>query len=118
MKKLGLISVAMLLFSATSFAKGGEEASVANYNFDIKVSKLSNYLQLTSAQSGEVADICDFFTMQMKDASYSSKKNQKEKVGKAVYSNLKLMKNTLTDDQYRKYVRLLNVTLQNKGIEL
>lgn len=117
MKKLVLVSVAALLFSATGFAKGGEETSVANYNFDIKVSKLSNYLQLTSAQSGEVADICDFFTAQMKEASYS-KKNQKAKVDNAVYGNLKLMKKTLTDEQYKKYVRILNVTLQNKGIEL
>jgi len=37
----------------------------------------------------------------------------------AVYSNLKLMKDTLTPEQYRKYVILLNVTHNNnikKGI--
>lgn len=36
-----------------------------------------------------------------------------------VYSNLKLMKETLTPEQYRKYVILLNVTHNNnirKGI--
>ncbi|MDL2303866.1 hypothetical protein LJC72_00810 [Bacteroides sp. OttesenSCG-928-D19] len=117
MKRLVLVSAAVLLFSATGFAKGGEEASVANYNFDIKVSKLSHYLQLTSAQTSEVADICDFFTEQMKAASYATK-NQKAKIDNAVYGNLKLMKKTLTDEQYKKYVKILNVTLQNKGIEL
>lgn len=31
----------------------------------------------------------------------------------AVYGNLKLMKQVLTPDQYRKYVTLLNVTNNN-----
>ena len=118
MKKLVLVSAVMLLFSATSFAKGGEESAVVNYSFDIKVSKLSNYLQLPPAQAGEVSDICDYFTERMKEASYSSKKSKKEKVDNAVYSNLKLMKKALTDEQYKKYVKVLNVTLKNKGIEL
>ena len=117
MKKIVLVALTALFFSATGFAKGAGEAS-ANYNFDINVSKLSNYLQLSSSQAGTVSDICDYFTTQMKEASYSSKKSQQEKVSNAVYGNLKLMKETLTNEQYKKYVKLLNVTLKNKGIEL
>lgn len=116
MKKIVLVAFAALVFSATGFAKGVGEASV-NYNFDINVSKLSSYLQLNSSQAGTVSDICDYFATQMKEASYS-KKGQQEKVNNAVYGNLKLMKETLTNEQYKKYVKLLNVTLKNKGIEL
>ena len=36
----------------------------------------------------------------------------------AVYGNLKLMKKTLNEKQYADYARVLNVTLQNKGIEV
>ena len=36
----------------------------------------------------------------------------------AVYGNLKLMRKTLSAEQYAKYAALMNITLQNKGIEL
>ena len=48
--------------------------------------------------------------------------NSKKKSGKvatyAVYGNLKLMKRTLNEKQYSDYAKVLNVTLQNKGIEV
>jgi hypothetical protein len=34
------------------------------------------------------------------------------------YGNLKLMRKTLSAEQYAKYAALMNITLQNKGIEL
>ena len=39
-----------------------------------------------------------------------------ERLQKAVYGNLKLMKEALTADQYRKYVILLNVTNNNNRL--
>jgi len=35
-----------------------------------------------------------------------------------VYGNLKLMKQTLTPKQYADYTKVLNATLQNKGIQV
>ena len=35
-----------------------------------------------------------------------------------IVEHLKLMKRTLTNEQYSKYAALLNITLKNKGIEL
>ena len=48
----------------------------------------------------------------------TAKKDQEKKLHNAVYGNLKLMKKTLTDKQYADYTKVLNVTLQNKGIEV
>ena len=48
----------------------------------------------------------------------TAKKDQEKKLHTAVYGNLKLMKKTLTDKQYADYAKVLNVTLQNKGIEV
>ena len=48
----------------------------------------------------------------------TAKKDKDEKLHNAVYGNLKLMKKTLSDEQYVKYAALMNITLQNKGIEL
>lgn len=36
----------------------------------------------------------------------------------AVYGNLKLMRKTLSAEQYAKYAALMNLTLLNKGIDL
>lgn len=43
-------------------------------------------------------------------------KRQEERLQKAVYGNLKLMKSALSDNQYRKYVTLLNVTNNNNRL--
>jgi hypothetical protein len=52
------------------------------------------------------------------DKVSNSSKKQDELIKNAVYGNLKLMKKTLSPEQYAKYNTLLNITLQNKGIEL
>ena len=79
--------------------------------------KLSRYLQLTSDQHTEVENICDYFQGEMSRA-LRAKKNSDEKVRNAVYGNLKLMKQTLNEKQYADYVRLMAVTLRNKGIDV
>ena len=74
-------------------------------------------MNLSADQHEEVANICDYFSTQMERAT-TAKKDQKKKLYNAVYGNLKLMRKALTDKQYAEYARVLNVTLQNKGIEM
>ena len=64
-----------------------------------------------------VTNICEYFNEQMSRAT-NSKKNQEKLLRNAVYGNLKLMKRTLDEKQYSDYAKVLNVTLQNKGIEV
>ncbi|WP_072530689.1 hypothetical protein [Bacteroides ilei] len=116
MKKLGLTLVVALVFSASVFASDGE-GKTTKWNGSINKEKLTKYLKLNATQNDEVADICDYFEEQMKIAN-SSKKDNNEKVRTAVYGNLKLMKKALNDEQYASYVRLMALTLHNKGIEV
>lgn len=116
MRRLGLTLVAALCMAATSFA-AGNQPTTAKWEGNINVNKLGKYLNLTSVQHEEVANIFDYFNEQMSRANYS-KKNKEALLRNAVYGNLKLMKKTLTDAQYSKYATLLNVTLKNKGIEV
>ena len=37
-------------------------------------------------------------------------------LNEAVYGNMKLMKITLSETQYKKYLRILNTQIQNKGL--
>jgi hypothetical protein len=74
-------------------------------------------LDLNASQYEEVANICEYFSEQMERAT-TAKKDQEKLLRNAVYGNLKLMKKTLDEKQYASYARVLNATLQNKGIEL
>lgn len=116
MKRFGLTLVAALCLTATTFA-AGNQPTTEKWNGNINVEKLGKYLKLSSSQYEEVSNICDYFNRQMMRASYS-KKNQDKLLHNAIYGNLKLMKQTLNEKQYSEYARLLNITLQNKGIEV
>ena len=117
MRKL-FMAVAILGISATvSFAK----AQCVNENgnkepFAVEFGKLSSYLDLTPSQMDEVYDINEYFNGQQKESLSRDTKRQEERLQKAVYGNLKLMKSALSDNQYRKYVTLLNVTNNNNRL--
>lgn len=117
MRKL-FMAVAILGISATvSFAK----AQCVNENgnkepFAVEFGKLSSYLDLTPSQMDEVYDINEYFKGQQKESLSRDTKRQEERLQKAVYGNLKLMKSALSDNQYRKYVTLLNVTTNNNRL--
>lgn len=117
MRKL-FMAVAILGISATvSFAK----AQCVNENgnkepFAVEFGKLSSYLDLTPSQMDEVYNINEYFKGQQKESLSRDTKRQEERLQKAVYGNLKLMKSALSDNQYRKYVTLLNVTNNNNRL--
>ena len=116
MKRLGLTLGAALCLAATTFA-AGNQPTTAKWEGNINITKLSKYLNLDSNQHEEVANICEYFTEQMERAT-NSKKDKEAKLRNAVYGNLKLMRKTLSAEQYAKYAALMNLTLLNKGIDL
>ena len=113
----GLTFIAALTFSATVFANGNQTTTPEKWNGSINKAQLGKYLKLSSQQSEEVADICDFFEAEMEIAN-RAKEGNNEKIRKAVYGNLKLMKNTLNEKQYSDYLKLMGMTLRNKGIDI
>lgn len=115
MKRVVLTVAIALCIGATTFA--AEKQPISNWGGNISITSLSKYLNLTSAQAEEVANISTYFDTEMSKASYS-RKNQDQKIQNAVYSNLKLMRQTLSAEQYTKYLKVLNITLQNKGIQI
>ncbi|SKB86803.1 hypothetical protein [Macellibacteroides fermentans] len=112
MRRLGLIFSAIVLVATMSFGQSKKVNLVSDINFE----KLSNYLQLKPSQMNEVASINEFFSEQLAEASRASESRYDKKVHQAVYSNLKLMKGTLSEDQYRKYLTLINVTNNNNRL--
>ena len=111
MRKL-IMAVAVLGMSATmNFAKAQCVNEYGNKEpFAVEFSRLSSYLGLAPYQMEEVLNINDYFVQEQRKSLSKDLKRQDERLQKAVYGNLKLMKEALAADQYRKYVILLNVT--------
>ena len=116
MRKL-IMAVAVLGMSATmNFAKAQCVNEYGNKEpFAVEFSRLSSYLGLAPYQM-EVLNINDYFVQEQRKSLSKDLKRQDERLQKAVYGNLKLMKEALTADQYRKYVILLNVTNNNNRL--
>ena len=117
MRKL-IMAVAVLGMSATmNFAKAQCVNEYGNKEpFAVEFSRLSSYLGLAPYQMKEVLNINDYFVQEQRKSLSKDLKRQNERLQKAVYGNLKLMKEALTADQYRKYVILLNVTNNNNRL--
>jgi len=117
MRKLSM-AVAVLGMSATmNFAKAQCVNEYGNKEpFAVEFSRLSSYLGLAPYQMEEVLNINDYFVQEQRKSLSKDLKRQDERLQKAVYGNLKLMKEALTADQYRKYVILLNVTNNNNRL--
>jgi len=110
--------MAVLGMSATmNFAKAQCVNEYGNKEpFAVEFSRLSSYLGLAPYQMEEVLNINDYFVQEQRKSLSKDLKRQDERLQKAVYGNLKLMKEALTADQYRKYVILLNVTNNNNRL--
>jgi 23S rRNA A2030 N6-methylase RlmJ len=116
MKRILVMMVAAFSLTATCFAEGKNENQ--DWSMNVNVMKLSKYLNLESKQMTEVEAISDYFADRIQSASYAKDEKQAQKVREAVYGNFKLMKRTLTAEQFKKYVALMNTTLRNKGLDV
>ena len=84
-----MAAAAALMMGASAFA---QKPNLSREPFVISVGKLSEYLQLTSTQIEEVANINEYFIEKQAESARSGSKNHDRKQYEAVYGNLKLMK--------------------------
>lgn len=119
MKRMILTIVAMLSMTMT-FAEN-ENMNVLNtteaYDMTVNINKLSQALGLSKDQVESVAEIHKTFSAEMVFAAQYGKEERAKMVEKAINKDLAYMNYILNKDQYRKYVMLLNVTLNNRGLK-
>jgi Ni/Co efflux regulator RcnB len=118
MKKMILTMVAMLSMT-TAFAEGENAASVENmeaYELNINMNKLSKALNLADDQKEAVADIHRTFASELKFAAEYGKNDRKAYVERAIENDVKWMRYVLNEDQMHIYLRLLNSTINNRGL--
>ncbi|MBR2245067.1 MAG: hypothetical protein IJ888_10130 [Prevotella sp.] len=119
MKKLFLTMVAMMSMTLT-FAENENMNSVNNaeaYNLSVNMNQLSKALNLANDQVEAVAEIHKTFCSELMFATQYSKEERDARVDAAVKKDLGFMNYVLNHDQYKKYVMLLNVTMNNRGLK-
>lgn len=107
------------MFFAIAFALGTmgiTNAQEINGKFMAEFSKLNTYLGLQSTQLNEVYEINSYFKEAQMDIKTRGNKSHEEQMKEALLVNMKLMKDALNEEQYRKYVTLLNITNNNNKI--
>jgi len=116
MKKIVLTLVALMSMTMT-FAENEGMNTTEAYNMTVNMPKLAKALGLTMDQMESVAEVHKTFTSEMMFAAQYGKEERTKMVDKAVNKDLAYMHYILNNDQYRKYVMLLNVTLINRGLK-
>jgi replicative superfamily II helicase len=120
------MTVAMLSMTMAFAENEKENAVVENalemnvenvYDMSVNMRKLSVALGLAVDQIEAVETVHNTFNAEMLFAAhYSTKEEREAQVKKAVEKDIKWMNYILTKDQYRKYLLLLNTTLNNRGL--
>jgi len=113
MRNLMMVVVAMVLSATLNLVQA---QNAGKGPFEAKTERLVTYLELAPYQVTEVEKINDYFIKMQSESVWGTPELKEKKMQNAVFSNLKLMKGTLTADQYRKYVQLLNVTNNNNRL--
>jgi len=117
MKKIMIMAVAMFAMATTTFAADEATNATAAYNMNIKMGSLADALSLNIDQVEAVADIHKNFTADMMNAAAAPAEERATMIDKAVIKDLKYVHSVLNNNQYRKYVMLLNATLVNRGLK-
>ena len=123
MKKMILTMVAMLSMT-TAFAEGENAANVENmeaYELNINMNKLSKALNLADDQKADdqkeaVAEIHHTFASELMFAAEYGKNDRKAMVARAIDNDVKWMRYVLNEDQMHTYLKLLNTTINNRGL--
>ena len=82
----------------------------------VNYDRLADCLGLSIDQAEAVQDIHTSFCADMMNAAGANADERESMVKKAVEKDLKYMRYVLTQDQYRKYLMLLNATFNNRGL--
>lgn len=115
MKKMILVVVALLSMT-TTFAEDNKANNAQLFDMSVNYNKLGEALNLNNDQLESLQDVHKAFCAEMLNAAYADKDEQKVMMDNAIKKDLKYMRYILDKKQYRKYLMLLNVTLNNRGL--
>ena len=114
------MTLVALMSMTMTFAENESAANTnttESYNMTVNMKKLAQALNLSADQVEGVSEVHKTFSSEMMFAAQYGKDERAKMVDKAINKDLAYMHYMLNNDQYRKYVMLLNVTLSNRGLK-
>ena len=122
MKKYFIMLVMMLTMSVYSFAEENTATKMAEterYELKINHRRLACILDMSSDQMEMSNDIISELERDMMFAAVmNTEKSRNAVVANAVKKNTTHMHYILNDAQYKKYLMLLNLTLEHRGFDI
>ena len=116
-----ILTLVAMLSMTTAFAEGETAASVNTmeaYEMNVNMNKLSAVLNLADDQKEAVADIHHTFASELLFAAQYGANDRKKLVARALDNDVKWMRYVLNEKQMRTYLRLLNSTMNNRGLNM
>ena len=121
MKKC-ILTVAMLLATCFSAIADNNESNNIEikkaYDINVNINSLAKYLELSDDQIDIVDGIQKGFADGLRcAATMEDDESRKNMVSNSIEYDLQNMRYVLTNEQFRKYIKVLNVTIINRGIK-
>ena len=126
MKRVFLMLVMLFTVSVYSFAENNntienntiEVERLAKYDLKIDNRRLAVYLDLTADQMDAVTAVTNEFSNDLKFVAVECNENNRKQVtNNVINKNIKHMRYILNNEQMRKYLMVLNVTMVNRGLK-
>ncbi len=87
------------------------------YEFNVNMRSLSRFLNLTQEQEEVMEYASDNFKYSLKRVERSKAEKRGARMQSALNTNLAYAHKYLDNEQYRKYLALMNNSLRNKGLD-
>ncbi|SEF68043.1 hypothetical protein SAMN05216354_1141 [Xylanibacter ruminicola] len=114
-----ILTMVAMLSMTTAFAEDEKVAEVKNaeaYELNINCDKLAQTLKLDGFQKDAVENIHKTFASELMFAAHYGNSDRDSMVEKAIKNDVKSMRRVLDEDQMHTYLRLLNATINNRGL--
>lgn len=120
MKKYFLMVMMLFTMSMGLFAEdndANEAQRIEMYDIKISIKSLTRFLELSKDQVESVSAIEEQFTRDLMFAAVECNDNNRITVTQnAINKNVKHMSYILNKKQYKKYLKCLNITINNRGL--
>ena len=118
MKKIILFIAFLFTMNASINAENENVNNVEAYAINTNINSLVRFLELSNDQVESVDNVQKIFEENLKYASYVDNNESRRKlVNNSIEFSLKNMSYVLNKEQYKKYVTVLNATINNRNIE-
>ncbi len=112
MKRLFTLVAAVIALGSTAFASNGEYEVISKLNNKKTIEGVSSYLKVNFNQREYMEDIFALSAKKMEKAMVGGVVSD-EDAKKALAFNLANMKDILSPEQYKKYLIVLNISVNN-----